>query len=147
MTQFEGVVIADAPTSMRSRRTIELDPETIAVMRAHLARRREAAMECGWRSELVFPNPLTGEAWKPDSISQRFERTSRRIPGLPKIHFHDLRHGHASHLLELGENPRLVSDRLGNSTVAFTLDTYAHTRREEHVRAASAIAARLDASR
>ncbi|MFU8842139.1 MAG: tyrosine-type recombinase/integrase, partial [Nitriliruptoraceae bacterium] len=37
---------------------------------------------------------------------------------------HDLRHTHAS--LAAGVNPKVVSERLGHSSVAFTLDTYAH---------------------
>ena len=45
---------------------------------------------------------------------------------LPAIPLHGLRHTHASLALSLGINPRLVSERLGHSTVAFTLDVYAH---------------------
>lgn len=46
--------------------------------------------------------------------------------GLPRIRFHDLRHTHASLLLRAQVNPKVVSERLGHSSVAFTLDTYAH---------------------
>ena len=35
-------------------------------------------------------------------------------------------HTHASLLLRAGVNPKVVSERLGHSSVAFTLDTYAH---------------------
>jgi integrase len=38
----------------------------------------------------------------------------------------DLRHTDASLLLAVGVNPKGVSERLGHSSVAFTLDTYAH---------------------
>jgi integrase len=37
-----------------------------------------------------------------------------------------IRHGHASLLLKAGINPKVVSERLGHSSVAVTLDTYAH---------------------
>jgi integrase len=37
-----------------------------------------------------------------------------------------LRHTHASLLLEAGEHAKVVSERLGHSSVAFTLDTYGH---------------------
>jgi integrase len=40
--------------------------------------------------------------------------------------FHDLRHSHASHLLRAGIHPKIVSERLGHSTVGITLDTYSH---------------------
>lgn len=45
---------------------------------------------------------------------------------LPPISFHDLRHTHATTLLLLGENPKVVSERLGHANVGITLDTYSH---------------------
>lgn len=45
---------------------------------------------------------------------------------LRKIRFHDLRHTHATLLLEAGINMKAVSHRLGHSTVNMTLDTYSH---------------------
>jgi site-specific recombinase XerD len=37
-----------------------------------------------------------------------------------------LRHSQATILLIAGENPKVVSERLGHSTVKHTLDTYSH---------------------
>lgn len=45
---------------------------------------------------------------------------------VPKIRFHDLRHTHATILLKMRENPKIVSERLGHSTIVRTLDTYSH---------------------
>jgi integrase len=44
----------------------------------------------------------------------------------PEIPFHNLRHTHATTLLQLGENPKVVSERLGHSNISITLDTYSH---------------------
>lgn len=46
--------------------------------------------------------------------------------GLPEIRFHDLRHTHATELLKMGVNPKIVSERLGHSNIRITLDTYSH---------------------
>jgi integrase len=54
-----------------------------------------------------------------------FERAVKRA-GVPPIRLHDVRHTHATLLLAAGVNPKVVSERLGESSVAFTLDTYAH---------------------
>lgn len=43
-----------------------------------------------------------------------------------KLRFHDLRHIHASLLLQQGVHPKVVSERLGHSAVGITLDTYSH---------------------
>lgn len=45
---------------------------------------------------------------------------------IPKISFHDLRHTHATIMMEQGENPKVVSERLGHSRVSVTLDLYSH---------------------
>ena len=45
---------------------------------------------------------------------------------LPLIRFHDLRHTHATQLLKQGVHPKIVSERLGHSSIAITLDTYSH---------------------
>ena len=45
---------------------------------------------------------------------------------VPKIRLHDLRHTHATILLGMGENPKIVSERLGHSRINITLDTYSH---------------------
>lgn len=46
--------------------------------------------------------------------------------GVKKIRIHDIRHSHASLLIELGTNILLVSERLGHEDVQTTLDIYGH---------------------
>jgi integrase len=48
------------------------------------------------------------------------------MAGLPLIRFHDLRHTAATLLLGRGVNPKVVSEMLGHSTIAITLDIYSH---------------------
>lgn len=48
------------------------------------------------------------------------------LAGLPRIRVHDLRHSHASHLIDLGFSPLLVAERLGHDGPRTTLSTYAH---------------------
>ena len=44
-----------------------------------------------------------------------------------RIDLHDARHTHASLMLKQGIHPKIVSERLGHASVAFTLDIYSHT--------------------
>ena len=46
--------------------------------------------------------------------------------GVKKIRIHDLRHSHASLLIELGFSILLVSERLGHEDIQTTLEIYAH---------------------
>jgi hypothetical protein len=56
--------------------------------------------------------------------------------GLSDIRFHDWRHYHASQLVELGTNPRVVQERIGHADVSTTLRFYVHPRHEAHQAAA-----------
>lgn len=49
-----------------------------------------------------------------------------RLSGVKKIRLHDLRHSHASLLIELGFSPLLIAERLGHEKVETTLNTYSH---------------------
>ena len=52
------------------------------------------------------------------------------------IRFHDLRHTAATLLLGQGMHPKFVSDMLGHSNIAITLDLYSHTTPAMHQQAA-----------
>ena len=62
---------------------------------------------------------------------------------MPLIRLHDLRHTHATHLLMAGVNVKVVSERLGHSSVSLTLDTYGHVMSGQQAEAAAAAAALL----
>ncbi|HTE70356.1 MAG TPA: tyrosine-type recombinase/integrase [Actinomycetes bacterium] len=109
------------------RRRVELDPATIAALRAH--RRAQAAERLAFGAGYadhgrVFTRP-GGEPLNPDAVSIQFKRRAARL-GLPPIRFHDLRHGWATMALEAGEHPKVVAEQLGHASVRVTLDTYSH---------------------
>jgi integrase len=66
-----------------------------------------------------------GSPLSPNAFSQTFDRLVRAA-GLPRIRLHDLRHTHATLALQAGIHPKVVSERLGHSTVSITLDIYSH---------------------
>jgi integrase len=104
-------------TKTRKVRTLHLDDDTAAVL-ARQPRRTPAPYA------LVFTRP-DGSPWRPEVISDRWRG---QWPGLelPFIRLHDLRHTHATLLLQAGVPIKVVSERLGHSRVAMTLDVYAH---------------------
>ena len=62
-----------------------------------------------------------------DNLAQRHFKPILKAAGLPKsIRLYDLRHTMATLLLLAGENPKVVSERLGHSSIVLTLDTYSH---------------------
>lgn len=66
-----------------------------------------------------------GSLWKPDTFSADFAGLARKV-GLKTVWLHDMRHSHATQLLQQGVHRKIVSERLGHSTIAITLDIYSH---------------------
>ena len=56
-------------------------------------------------------------------LKNEMDRGCRKT-GLKEIRVHDLRHSHASLLIELGFAPLLISERLGHESVTTTLEIY-----------------------
>lgn len=143
-TQVDGVELIDAPKSRRSRRVIDLDPATTAMLQRYRSTQRELLFMLGipmQADDRVFTTEL-GRPIRPDSVTQAFGRLVAATD-LPRIRLHDLRHTHASHLLMAGVNVKVVSERLGHASVSFTLDTYAHVMPGQQAEAAAAVAALL----
>jgi integrase len=104
-------------TKTRRVRTLHLDPDTAEVL-ARQPRRTPAPYP------LVFTRP-DGSPWRPEVVTDRWRRQWPRLE-LPSITLHGTRHTHASLLLQAGVPIKVVSERLGHSKVAMTLDVYAH---------------------
>lgn len=135
-------VIEGEPKTKRSRRTVNLDPGTVTSLRAHRRAQLEQRMMMGagfTDRNFVFCAP-DGQPWHPGVVGRAFTRKVRTMPGLPRIRMHDLRHGHASHLLAAGVNVKVVSERLGHASTSFTLDTYGHVLPGQQADAAAAAA-------
>jgi integrase len=78
-----------------------------------------------WRDpDLVFTT-ADGGPIAPRNLIRRFKELIERAD-VPKIRFHDLRHCHATLLLQEGLPAKVVSERLGHASIAITLDTYSH---------------------
>ena len=141
---IDGKEVVAVPKTRRSRRVIDLDADTVSMLQRHRARQREQFLMLGvsaTASDRVFTNEI-GEPFRPNSVGQAFRRL---VDGadVPLIRLHDLRHTHATHLLMAGVNVKVVSERLGHSSVSFTLDTYGHVMPGQQAEAAAAAAALL----
>jgi integrase len=130
------------------RRAISLEPITVQALHEH--RRAQGLERRGWGPgyqdmDLVFCRP-DGTPHDPDSISGEFVRLVRRAR-LRRIRLHDLRHTHATLLLEAGVDITVVSKRLGHASVKTTADLYAHVTARLQGDAAERIGALVDGIR
>ena len=121
-----GLVYED-PKTRRSRRAVVL-PE---FLRPYLSRqkkdqaRRRSEAGAAWREDNLLIDRGDGSPLNPDTLSSGWAGFLRRA-GLPHVRFHDLRHAHATLMLQQGVHPKIVSERLGHASIGITLDTYSH---------------------
>jgi integrase len=121
-----GEVVIGEPKTRRSVRRVKVGPDSVQVLRDHLAAQREqrVALGGGWHDlGLVFPGP-DGRPRNPVHVSAAFRKLVARC-GLPPVVLHSLRHQHATLLLDQGERVHDVAARLGHDP-AVLLRTYAH---------------------
>ncbi|MBK8465315.1 MAG: site-specific integrase [Chloracidobacterium sp.] len=132
------------PKTAKSRRSIPLSISAVATLKIHRRSQLEAKMkviDIFADSDLVFPTEI-GTPMRYGNLDRRhFKQIIRRANeaikkdnlenntnnhGIPVIRLYDLRHTMATLLLLKGVNPKVVSERLGHSTISLTLDTYSH---------------------
>jgi integrase len=139
-----GKVEVSEPKTVRGRRRIALDPVTLQALKDHAGRQADerSASEKWAETGYIFTTE-DGEPLDPHRLSKTFEH-HLRAAALPRIPLHGLRHTYATLALSSGVNPRIVSGRLGHSTVALTLDIYSHVLPQQDQDAADRIAALIE---
>jgi integrase len=140
----DGVMFR-APKTAHSRRTLALAPvlvEQLLQIRTEQDETRRLLGSGYPDLDLVFCQP-NGKPHHAHNIAQRDLPRVLKKASLPRIRFHDLRHCHASYLLLVGTPLKVVQERLGHSTAAFTMQTYAHLLPGMEEEASTRVAERL----
>lgn len=117
------------PKSEKSKRSLDIDADTVAILRER--RERQLFERRAWGSAYHSDVDLVlcredGSPEDPDVVGRRFSRRVGLVKSLPKIGLHGLRHTHATLLLEDGVDVKTVSERLGHDSIQTTLELYAH---------------------
>src|SRR6516165_4152485 len=125
-------------------RTIALPAFAVEDLRRLKRQQAEELIALGVRQtgETLVCGRADGEPKSPLALSQEFARLVGRTMNIPRVRFHDLRHSYATQLLRDGVHAKVMSQRLGHSSVAITLDLYSHV--DDPME--SDAAARLDAA-
>jgi integrase len=127
----DGRLTFGPPKSGSGLRTVALDAETIRILRSHRAAQNaeKLALGAGYvDGGLVFAHE-DGSPLRPEWVSKRFLVISEAA-ALPRIRLHDLRHSAASAALSAGVPMKVVSERLGHSSMGITADIYSHVTSE-----------------
>lgn len=133
-------VVESTPKNHQTR-IIDIDESTIQILKVQRSAQNKDKMT--WASnytdlDLVFSRE-DGTPIHPDSLSQSFERAIKRAK-VPRIRLHDLRHTHATLAMQAGVPIKVISERLGHESPAFTMKQYAHVLPTMQAEAATLIA-------
>lgn len=118
----------EEPKTTQSRRTVFLPPSILKKLKAHWRQQAEVRLKLGaaWQAhDLVFCSQ-NGTPLQIPNLTYRYFRPILTKAKLPQIRLYDLRHSCATLLLIADENPKVVSERLGHSTIRLTMDVYSH---------------------
>lgn len=117
------------PKTSRSRRNIPIPLAVVHELREHKRHQAEQRLKAGpsyQNLDLVFATPEGGPLMPQNLLRRHFRPILKRAELPESLRMYDLRHSCASLLLAAQENPKVVSERLGHSTIVLTLDTYSH---------------------
>lgn len=126
--------IFDDPKTEKSERTINIDSSTMQELLDFKNYQKKYADNLGDQYDNRYFLCFTNTFGKPFSVSNFRRRYFSKIIAESKISeeftIHCTRHTHATLLLKNGVNPKVVSERLGHSSVTVTLNIYAHVLEE-----------------
>jgi integrase len=123
-----GGFIFTEPKTKKSRRSIPISNTLIDALKTHRRYQFEERIKLGanyQNFDLVFASEIGTPLFHGNLLRRHF-KPIRDKAELPKIRLYDLRHTTATLLLSAGENPKVVSERLGHAGIVLTLDTYSH---------------------
>ena len=132
--------IFDVPKSKNGIREVLIDGETLRVLAEHQAKQEVLKATEGERFQdrgLVF-TLVNGNPVDESKLNSRVFKKLVAKAGVPKCRIHDLRHVHATMLSGANVNPKVIQNRLGHSTFAFTMQRYVHKNRNEQKEALEA---------
>ena len=129
------------PKTERSKRTLRLPVEVAIALREQRRRQLEERLAAGsgWDARGFVFTTTTGRPLDGVNVTHGFQEALQRAE-LPRQRFHDLRHAHATLLIEGGVELAVVSRALGHSDLGTTADVYGAWTREM----AGTVASRMD---
>ncbi|MEJ9111513.1 tyrosine-type recombinase/integrase [Bacillus paramobilis] len=122
----DGVIKTGAKNDS-SIRSIHIPSILIDELLAHRDRIESEKLQLGaeYNDHDLVICTQNGKLINPRNFRHFFKETTKRV-GLPQIRVHDLRHTHATMLIEQNVNVKLISSRLGHASIKTTLDIYSH---------------------
>ena len=142
----KGHQIVQAPKTKKGRRTVPMDPATMAALKRWRLRQMQKYMALGINTnqpdQLVFATRFNTHKYlnQPEKWLKQIE-DAHNIQH--RITVHGFRHSHASALFAAGATIKEVQERLGHEDVQTTLNVYTHVTKNQNQEAVEKLTAYL----
>ncbi|GGE58320.1 tyrosine-type recombinase/integrase [Priestia taiwanensis] len=128
LTKTDNGLAVDSPKTKSSNRSINISAFVVKEIQKYHLDQKKLFLRFGLKiteDSFVFSGATPRSPLHLDA-PHHFLKINYKQAGVPRIRIHDLRHTHATLMLEAGEHPKIVQDRLGHSSIQMTLDKYSH---------------------
>ena len=123
-----GEYVFSQPKTEKSRRTFALPKSATLLLKQLREATEHSRSRMGEKvtdTDLIFTHTYDGVPLRPNTVSRAWEHIAKKAE-VKVIRFHHARHTHASLMLQQGVPLKVVSERLGHSSISVTADVYAH---------------------
>lgn len=139
-TQVKEATDDNSPKTKAGQRVVNITKQLAEALRKHreqqllnIEKEKQKAKKKGkpkikenvQEGERLVVSGRGGVPINPSNLRRSFYETIE-MAGVKRIRFHDLRHTHATHLMEKNVPVKIVSERLGHTSTRMTIDRYSH---------------------
>jgi integrase len=139
VTAVKGQIALGEPKTPKARRSVTLAPSCLAALKEHRSGQLESRLKAReWEDHDLIFCTSRGKPIHPRNVGRTLDRLCE-VAGVPRLSVHQTRHTHTTLLFQDGQNIKMISERLGHSSVGVTLEIYAHLAENAQDAAASAM--------
>ena len=127
LQQTHGRALAVKGTKTGKTRVIPISGKTVQELKRHRGAQAQnkLLLASDYQDNGLVCCRTDGSFIVPDLLTNSFTRIVDRA-GVNRVRFHDLRHTHVALLIAQGEHVKVISERLGHSSISITMDRYGH---------------------
>lgn len=144
LTKGGAALVQDRAKTKSSKRSVQLTPTTVAILKAHRDRQRFERQRLAdvWADHDLIVSTGIGTPVTPSTIKRNLNALIKAA-SVPGVTTHGLRHQAATIMLRGGVSPALVAQKLGHTDISTTVDLYGHLTVSDQAAANAAIEAAI----
>ena len=126
LIHLTGRMVINSPKTVAGNRQITLNHKLADELYQWKDRQRELLAEYVTEPEKLQVFQFVPSLMTRYMITKKYDKVIERSSTLKRIRIHDFRHSHVALLINNGEDPYTIKERIGHASISTTLDIYGH---------------------